>query len=176
MPASPQPESNRLRLILSRIVTAIVFMALAAFPICLLGAVRYKYHYSPFLELHEKSGAPFSLPLILRLFWPFAAVGWWSYVAPVAFGIGMAARVRKPLRWPAMLSAVCGTAVLWSVVWSSFFMFARYFSYMGVPAEDLIEPRIVVGNIFLMVVSIFFATLSFASLCRVRRNSSVGPP
>jgi len=148
----------------TRIMTGLICALLIALPFYLVGAIRYQTHHSALIEAHTKGGINFELPSFIRLLRPFGMVRWWSYITPLAIGVGIAARLRHPMSTLPLVISLLGVLVVLAVAWQSFYLYAKMFSYMGYPVSDPIESEILWGNILAITASLCFAAASVVKL------------
>lgn len=150
----------------TRIMIGLIGALLIALPLYLVGAVRYQTHYSALIEAHTQAGLHFELPSLVRVLWPFGLVRWWSYITPLAVGVGIGARLRHPTSIFPLMASLIGALVICATTWQCFYLHAKMFSYMGYLAVDPIEPEIFWGNILAITASLCFATLSVIGLIK----------
>ena len=162
------PISPMLR---TRIMTGLISALLIALPLYLVGAVRYQIHYSTLVERHTQGDIHFELPSAIQLLWPFGLVRWWSYLTPLAIGVGIACRLRRPVSTFPLVISLLGALMICAVAWQSFHLYAKMFSYMGYPASDPIEPEILWGNMLAITASLCFAAFSVLDRIKVGDQS-----
>ena len=138
----------------------------AATPLFLLSCVTYGVRYGMLTKIYDDADVVF--PSLARFLWVFGPLDWWSYVTPVAFAVGVAARIRKPLR-SSLLSAFLAFSVIQSVViYGAFQPFAKLGSVMGYPPPTPYPMVPLLVNVAMLVSSLLFAVIS------IRRSFQCG--
>jgi hypothetical protein len=147
----------------SRIFVGLAVLVATTTPFYLLSKVTFGIRYGIITKIYDD--ADIALPLIARLLWPLGALDWWSYIAPVAFAVGVAARIRTAIR-SSVLAALLGFGIAQSIlIFGAFAPFSKFGEVMGypVPAPYPVLPFEV--NVAMVVTAVVFATFSIKRNC-----------
>lgn len=149
----------------SRIIVAIQFMLLSALSLRLLAQVRVDFLWSTLGKWYRDTArvADVDLPFAVRMLWPFAPVAWWSWITPVAFGVFVAARLRRPLNLSTLILSSLGIAFFIVAVVSVFLAYVRPVQYMGHPPAVSIDTSSMIANLVLVALSVGFAVYAIIS-------------
>ena len=142
----------------SRIIVGLAVFISTATPLYLLSKVTYGVRYGILTKIHDDVDMPF--PTLAWILWPFGPLDWWSYITPVAFAVGVAARIPSTVRLP-VLSALLGFSVIQAIViFGAFAPFEMLGKVMGHPEPAPYPTLPLVANVAMVAASMIFAMLS----------------
>lgn len=140
-------------------------MLLCSLILRLLAQVREDFLWSALGEWYRDTArvADVDLPWVVRMLWPCAPVAWWSWITPVAFGVFVAARLRRPLNLSTLILSSLGTAFFIVIVVSVFLAYVMPVQYMGNPPVVPIDTLSMIANLALVALSVGFAVCAIVS-------------
>lgn len=170
LPTPPQPFSpirsdeimNR-----SRLVLALAVFLASTTPLFLLSRVTDGGRHGVLTKIYDDADLVF--PVLARGLWVFGPLDWWSYVTPLAFAVGVSARLRMTLGRPILSGILAFSLVQSLVVYTAFQPFARLGSVVGHPPPSPYPVAPLVVNVAMLIGAVLFAILS------IRRNTRRPP-
>jgi hypothetical protein len=142
----------------SRVIVGAAVFLVAATPLFLLSCVTYGVRYGILTQIYKN--ADVDLPSLASILWFFGPLDWWSYFTPVAFAVGVAARIHKPMSLP-ILSSILAFSVIQSVViYGAFQPFAKLGSVMGYPLPAPYPVAPLIANVVMLIGAVLFAVMS----------------
>ena len=154
---------------LSRIIIGIQFMILGTLVLGLLFEVRGDVLWSA-LGGWYWDNLDVKYPLVIPMLMPFAPIAWWSWITPVAFGIYVAARLRRPLDTSILILSSLGTVAFSVVLIGVFLAYSLPYQYMSEPSEFPFDLPSMIANLSLVALSI--GTAAYAIICQRAKRSS----
>lgn len=157
---------------LSRIIIGIQFMILGSLVLGLLFRVRGDVLWSALGEWYWETSevADVDYPVVVPMLMPFAPIAWWSWITPVAFGIYVAARLRRPLDTSTLILSSLGTVAFSVVLIGVFLAYSLPFQYMSEPTEFPFDLPSMIANLSLVALSVGMA--AYAIICERAKRSS----
>jgi len=107
-------------------------------------------------------------PGLARILWLFGPLDWWSYITPVAFAVGVAARINVWFRTPVLCAILAFSIMQTIVILGAFEPFAKIGESMGYPEPTPYPALPLVINAAMAAISMLFASAS------IRRMKSRG--
>lgn len=154
---------------LSRIIIGIQFMIHGTLVLGLLFRVRGDVLWSALGEWYWET-IDMEYPLVIPMLMPFAPIAWWSWTTPVAFGIYVAARLRRPLDTSTLILSSLGTVAFSVVLIGVFLAYSLPFQYMSEATEFPFDLPSMIANLSLVALSVGMA--AYAIICERAKRSS----
>lgn len=149
----------------TRVIIGIQSALLTAMGLFFLHRIRYDMMWSSLADFYHSRVFDSPLPWVVRALWHFAPAAWWSWVTPVAIGIAVAARFRRPMHPSDVIMSSVAVLLLVAIVFNVFVAYIRPYQYMGNPYHiPPIETYTLLANIALALSSNAFAAWSIHRL------------
>jgi len=145
-------------MIKTRICIGLAVLLAASCPLYVLSRVTYGVRYGILTQIYNRADIAF--PPLSTFLWPLGPLDWWSYLTPVAFAIGVAARLRSPIRMSILGAIVTFSVSQAALILAGFLPFAKFGEFMGNP-EPMPYPTLpLLINLAMVAAAVVFATWS----------------
>ena len=154
----------------TRIFAGLAVLISAICPIYVLSRVTYGVRYGILTNIYE--GADMVFPPLSNFLWPFGALDWWGYLTPLAFAVGVAARIQSPIRISILVAYLTFSVAQAVLIIAGFLPFAKFAEVMGYPAPAPYPTLPLLVNLSMVAASVIFAVLSVIRCAANQRKSN----
>lgn len=162
-------------MIKTRACVGLAVLLAAVCPLLVLSRVTYGVRYGFLTQIYDSVDMRF--PPLSAFLWPFGPLDWWSYLTPVAFAVGVAARLRSPIRM-SVLGAILTFSIVQAVlIFAGFLPFAKLSEVMGYPEPAPYPTVPLLINLAMVAAAVVFAAFSMARCAADQRpENKTGEP